>query len=635
MMGSGQRGFGNHVPVVLEPLEPRQLLSTGPVIIGDTPDADARSLIYTDDGTLVRVTFKRGCAEVDFEENDVEWNLSGHKAVVDGEAGVATIKLLESSSKSTLKCKTSVPRDADFDPDNNAYVGSIIGEGVALGRLLAANVDIGDGGIDIDKGVRLCKLGSVYEATLDFGQGSKLTFQAGRVDWVDLIFAGNIDLLEVEEWRGGQIHAGAVGNVKAEGLLWATIESESSIGAITCRELEGDLKANDGDIGDITVRGVAVADKDWWEFYFDGGNIMSETIYATGSIGDITLFGGSIGEYDACTITAENGDIGDITVKACKYSAPREDAPWLWDTWYSQANVGDVDVKAGNDIGAITIVGGNCGGKFLAGGSIRGVTVRGIVDGAHACLVGGGFSSVLGGWIVGDVRLKGGPVYGGLVALKRLGNVTVEAQTVRVGSKVFFGDYSESWNGTLVMTAEPMGLFLTVGQAGWPAQTTSIGAIKLIGVAMTLEGELYDLAGKLDIVAKPVKNVVAYSADAEDFVYFDSLGGPDQVTNNLSFLTSQQESFIPPGGDDSGGLYIRADIIPNPSTSTSDDSSGYSVTFQGSTDGDSQVDGNVGSGDLGILAGNGGNSSAGWDQGDYTGDEPGPGELGSPVDAGT
>lgn len=279
------------------------------------------------------------------------------------------------------------------------------------------------------------------------------------------------------------------------------------------------------------------------------------------------------------------------------------------------------------------MLGGNCGGVFRAGNGIGNVSVRGIVDKTHGEFVGGGFFALLVGWDIGDVRVKGG-AYAGIMAGKRLGDITVEAQTVKIDPDESPWDYGDPWRGMVTSTGDPMQLVLSVGMPDWQGPN-HIGAIKLIGVAMTLDGELYDLDGELDIVAKPVKNVVAYSADAEDFVYFDSLGGPDQVTNNLSFLTSQQESFIPPGGDDSGGLYIRADIIPNPSTSTSDDSSGYSVTFQGSTDGDSQVDGNVGSGDLGILAGNGGNSSAGWDQGDYTGDEPGPGELGSPVDAGT
>jgi hypothetical protein len=541
----------------MEPLEPRQLLSSSPVVIGDTPDADAKSLVYTDnDGTVVNVNFKRGCIEVKFDREDAEWNITKSKAVVDGPAEITVVSLLDSSPRSTLKFSTSAPGGEDSEADEYTWVDCIVGPDLGLGQLLADKIEIGRGGIDIDHGAKLCKIGNAYETVLDFGDGDKLTFFAGYLDGVDLNFTGTIASIKVDEWSYGQITAGAVGNVKSAGYFGASIESDSSIGKVTCRQLEGDLVAHAGSIGNITVKGVVVADSEEEEWYFDGGNILSETIYASASIGNITLLGGSIGEESKCAITAEKGSIGKITAKFGKYRTPlfSESGRRAWETWYSQANIEDVEVNALKGIGLITVLGGSCGGKFMTNGRIGNVTVQGIVDRQHGTFIGGGFVSCLGGWQIGDISVTGG-VSSIIKAGNRLGDITIRSQTVKVDPDDFGGETDGAWNGMVMQSSEPMRLALLVGGPEWRG-LNRIGAIRLIGVPMILEGEIYDLAGKLRINSKPVKNVMAYSAGEDDYVFFDTVGGPDQLTNNLSLLENQipQPIFNSSDNGGSGGL---------------------------------------------------------------------------------
>ena len=532
-------------PVAMEALEPRQLLSNTPILIGDTPDANARSLLYNDsDGTIVRVTFTHGCAEVSFDQDDVVWNLAGKKAVVEDQADIATIKLVQSSLKSTLKFKTSMPSEDDSDADEYAWVDCIVGANLGLGQLQAGKVDIG-GGIDIDQGAKVCKIGDVGEAVLDFGDGEKMTFSAGTLDGTDLKFTGTIASIKVDEWSYGQITAGAVGNVKSVGYFGASIESDSSIGKITCRQLEGDLTAHAGSIGNIFVKGVAVADSQEEEWDFDGGDILSETIYASDSIGNITLLGGSIGVDDTCNITAENGDIGNITTKVGKFRTPQGDywlfpeKYWGWDIHYTQADIGDVVANAGGKIGKISVSGGDCGGTFHAEDKIGGVSVRKSVDVPDRVFMGGDFTSTLEAAEIGNVRVKAGYVEAALRAGNRLGNVIVEAQTLRVKSQTVIEGYDvDSYSRRIVLDNTAMQLNIQLGESSWHGWN-HMGTIKLVGVSMTLTGNLYDLLGEPHIVPKPITDAMIYSDDEEEFVYEQQVGGPDNLTNNLSLLENQ------------------------------------------------------------------------------------------------
>ena len=598
MRRPGHRNPNAGSRAIIEPLEPRQLLNSGPVLIGDTPDADAKSLVYTDnDGTVANVAFKSGCIAVGFDREDAEWTVANGRAVVDGPVDVGLVTLLDSSPASTLKFKTSAPGGEDSEADEYVCVEGIIGEDVGLGRLLADKVEIGLVGIDIDLGVTLCRIADATGVALDFGQGPKMTFMAEWIDSADLLFSGSIGLVKVDEWCSGRIAAGAVGKVIAKGHFEADVESQSFIGDIKCRELYGDLIAHNGDIGNITVKGVAVTGEEAEDGYFDGGNIFSEQIRASGSIGDITLIGGGIGTEDTCAITAETGSIGDITAKAGKYRAPREDYPWWWpeervkwETYYSQSDIGDVEVEAPGGIGAITVIGGYCGGEFRTAGNIGDVTVRAITDRTHGQFVGGGFYSLLVGECIGDIRVRGG-AYAGIAAIKRLGNITIQAQSVKVDPESTSWEYDQSWDGMILRDSVPMRLVLWLGVPHWQGPN-HMGAIRLTGAAMTLEGELYDLSGKLDIISRPVRNVMAYSEADDDFVYFDQFGGPDQLTNNLSLLTNEQPSWTASSGNSGSGYSLTI------------------VTFSGFTSGDSEV---------GYLADETGNLTV-WNQGDYSGD---------------
>jgi hypothetical protein len=158
--------------------------------------------------------------------------------------------------------------------------------------------------LDIDKGARVCRLYGAAGADLDFGIGQNLSFTADWLTASHLKFAGKVALLKVEDEFDGSVEAGEIGAVKVR-YLDARVESQSSIGSVKSCEMYGNLAANNGDIGDITVQGASVKDEVEWDFNFYGGNIYSLWIYASGSIGDITLFGGEIGED--CEIRLRQG----------------------------------------------------------------------------------------------------------------------------------------------------------------------------------------------------------------------------------------------------------------------------------------------------------------------------------------
>jgi hypothetical protein len=519
-------------PVVLQRLEDRLLLSSGPVTIGAGADADAKALLYHDsDGTEVTVQLKGGRATVHWAEPDVEWSLARKGlAVVGGASGTAEIDVIELAGtglKSALTVQAKKPRgtDASFpDADGRAAIGGILGVGVGVGKITAPAVDLlgfddggGAVGIDLAGGARQCALGDVTGAVqLAFGgdPADKLTFTAGDVADASLTFAGMLSRLSVTSWAGGGTitvdRAGSLvaraGNLDADvtatggGIAWVSV---------TGGDLGGSLAAPNGMIGNVSVVAKAIYEDGPGSLAFVwGGNLMGHISAGEvkgKSIGNITVVGGEM----AGLIQAA-GDIGNIVGKWITYKEYEFgfDGRLRARKAYQRTRVGaEVSSEAGK-VGNITVTGGDLEGSIFAPAGIGKVTVVGGDLNAELLAENGAIAGVkVAGMALQETTMPGEPpelvfwggncggfLYAGQAKGKSIGNITVTGGELN-GSIQAAGDIGNivsSWLTGKQFMSDGEGhrsWTLVFHPAGMNAQVTSetgkVGNISVTGGDLT------------------------------------------------------------------------------------------------------------------------------------------------------
>ena len=364
----------------MEPLEPRLLLSTGPIEIGDVQGAVAHSLRFAESGYIVpqygspqpvtqdvTVFMTGGAADVAWD-SDVQWTVANGIAVV-STAGVhmTTINLHDTAAKSSLAINVSPAPGSGISPSDpnvsslRTSVEAITGTGV--GKILAPQANLVGTGIDLSGAVSLCTLGDVASsAGLVFGGTAtdKLTITAGNVAASELTLPGILKQLTVQSWTTpSDITAAAVMKVTCKGNLFGAkgdfagniVATTGDIGLVRVSgALLGDLTAEKGNIGTVDAIGYS-------------SEITTSNITAQGQVGIVQVgMGPFMGSVDA-------GAIGLIST-----------SQGFTGTIQSQASVGSVyggltgTIQAGTTIGSFF---GPLSGTIQAGDSIGGVSLSG------------------------------------------------------------------------------------------------------------------------------------------------------------------------------------------------------------------------------------------------------------------
>lgn len=471
---------------ILEPLEPRMLLSAGPVVVGDVFGADASCLRFTQTdpsgGTQqVTVYMTGGAADVAWD-SDVEWNVAnGIADVITFGARMMAINLHDTVAGSSLAVTVS---DADlqgapvdpfdpadsFTPPMRTSVGTITGTGVD--KILAPQVNLVGTGIDLTEAVSYCTLGDVAaSASLVFGGTvmDTLTFTAGQVASPELTFPGTVERLRVKNWTS-----------PADITAAAFIRVESREG-----DFVGNLVATNGDIGSVRIRGVLAGD-----------------------------------------VTAENGSIGIVQA-------------WGYSSW-QECNFSSSYITAAGQVGIIDMVGGELEGVIQADsiglistshgffgtieaetsiGSIRG----GLVGTAQAGTSIGSFFGNLSGTLnagdsIGGIWLDGGGS-ASLTAQNSIGTILIAPRVVGVNSMVFtVPGPGEGSIGTYTMylymyDTAPCVLTINFGPGSPPNPSATLGPIHAVGVDVVLRGTVpFDPSS---IIPQVISEEFSYTSDYE------------------------------------------------------------------------------------------------------------------------
>ena len=480
-----KHGESSRRPAVLEVLESRLLLSTGPISISDVAGVgvDAKSLVYSDtDGTVVTVALKCGQAEVDL--GAAAWTVDRGVARVTGPATMNSITLSQTTlAKSKLTITTAKPRGLP-DADNFTTLGSI--QGTAVKEIAANHVDLlggllsdglTHGGVDV-AGISTLKLRDVSDAAtlaLHGAAQDKLVFSAGAVGNTNLSFNGTITSLGVVSWGDGTVSASSVGKLTAYGDFGADVIASGGIGSVTVTGGDllgslGSLTDPSGPIGSITVKAVYSWFKEpegggWGELV--GGNIFSSLIQAAvpllsragaKAIGSVSVTGGSIGQSDArVNFQAQpRGDMGTISTKGVKYksgSFPGEG------TWYGFDN-SDLyaDVTVTGKLGNVTVSGGDAQASFDVG-SAGNFVITGTAhtqEGETEYLGGSFAGTIISDAAIGNISGTGGDMDLHLTAPNKIGSITQTAVTVAAKKVSMQGEtwYSEGYASGTQLTVE-------------------------------------------------------------------------------------------------------------------------------------------------------------------------------------
>jgi hypothetical protein len=356
----------------MEPLEPRLLLSTGPIEIGDIQGAIASSLRFTESGYIVpqysspqqvtqqvTVFMTGGAADVAWD-SDVQWTVANGIALVSTpDVHMTTITLHDTTAKSSLAINVSPAPDSGIspsDPNVSSLRTSVEAiTGTSVGKVLAPQANLVGTGIDLSGAVSLCTLGDVASsAGLVFGGTAtdKLTLTAGNVAASELTLPGIIKQLTVQSWTTpSDITAAAVIKVTCKNGDFAgnIVATTGDIGLVRISGcLLGDLTAQQGDIGTVEAFGQS---------YSNEGT--TSNITAQGQVGIVQVWQGQfLGSVEA-------GAIGLISTSM-----------GFCGTIQSQTSIGSVygglvgTIQAGTSIGSIS--GGYYGlsGTIQAGDSI-------------------------------------------------------------------------------------------------------------------------------------------------------------------------------------------------------------------------------------------------------------------------
>lgn len=529
----------------LEALESRVLLSSGPVTIGDANSAAARSLVYSDpDGTIVTVGLKYGQATIDLGD-DWTWEVTNGVARGAVRSTIHSVTLADTGVRSRLTFRTAKPRGAaGAEADTRATVAGITGTG--LGQLVAGAIDLLGAGIDV-AGIKSCRVGRVLDgASLAFGGAAtdSMTFSALDVHGSQLTFAGSVRRLTVEEWLdGGGVAASRVGKVQAtSGGFTADVVAPEGIGpvAVTGGDLEGSLTAEQGPIGNITVKGTAVftMDGEQGQGEVRGGRILSAEIRAGGavkgrSIGAISAIG--IGSQDAAVAIFGAGDVGKITTRGRRYKASREVVAGRAETSFDY-RAADVfaSVTASGRLGAISVAGGDLVGQFDAA-SVGNVTVVVATPRGVPGRFGGGLSGqIISDTTIGAVLAVGGDMELSLSAGTRLSAVRLKCVTVPAGLERGPGGNWVASSGSALGTL--MDLTINLGVA----DPSAIGAITALGADIALHGSVPFEPPPADVLAESrvITYVSDYDPDPETgrpVAVYSTVGG--HVTGELTHAT--------------------------------------------------------------------------------------------------
>jgi hypothetical protein len=437
------------------------LLST--VLIGTGTGAVARSLSYTEpDGTRVVISLKYGSANITYTDGATADPVRQGVLNIATSVKVSSIELVGTSIKSTLTIKATA---AAFGNHPYAEIGSIVGDGVAIGQIAASNVDIVGTGIAIDLGAKLCQVHDVSStATLDFGTGTTaLTLITSQLESPEILYSGYLKEVECVGWHdqtgtgSARVRANSIGKIDSADTFQANIVATSGgIGKITiCGDLTGNLTSNaeignifvDGgnltgslsaikQIGNITVRGMARYNAATNTGDVLGGSITSKSIHAGDrngtSIGKISLLGGGIrpssdNPADAVNITT-SGNIAGIVTSALKYVLSYtgglvKDAAAV--RAYQGGGV-NASLKVTGTMGKISLEGGNLSGTLEAD-YIHDIKLQALLDSQKEEYVGAAFdASVLANYHMGNITVIGGGLTGKISAMGQIGNITVK-----------------------------------------------------------------------------------------------------------------------------------------------------------------------------------------------------------------
>lgn len=365
---------------LMELLEPRLLLSTGPIEIGDVQGAVAHSLRFAESGYIVpqygspqpvtqdvTVFMTGGAADVAWD-SDVQWTVANGIAVV-STAGVhmTTINLHDTAAKSSLAINVSPAPDSGIslsDPNVSSLRTSVEAiTGTSVGKILAPQANLVGTGIDLSGAVSLCTLGDVASsAGLVFGGTAtdKLTLTAGNVAASELTLPGIIKQLTVQSWTTpSDITAAAVMKVTCKGDLFGAKG-----------DFAGNIVATTGDIGLVSIQGC----------------LLGDLTAVQGNIGTVRSFGLS-NEMTTSNITAE-GQVGIVQVGMGQFQGAVHASTiglistsmGFCGTIQSQTSIGSVygslvgTIQAGTSIGSFS---GLLSGSIQAGDSIGGVSLSG------------------------------------------------------------------------------------------------------------------------------------------------------------------------------------------------------------------------------------------------------------------